>query len=114
MHKKEKTVTCSQVAKWIPGFMKNELKIEELELFLNHIQKCRACEEELSIQYLVTVGLDSLESSNNFDLQSELETALEMAHKKVRMHHFMIQAVFSLILLAAFGLFVTLVLFLLF
>ena len=107
MHKKEKTVTCSQVAKWIPGFMKNELKIEELELFLNHIQKCRACEEELSIQYLVTVGLDSLESSNNFDLQSELETALEMAHK-------MIQAVFSLILLAAFGLLVTLVLFLLF
>ena len=110
MYKKEKTVTCSQVTKWIPGFIKNEMKIEDLELFLNHIQNCGTCKEELSIQYLVSVGLDSLENTNNFNLQAELENALEMAYKKVRMHHFLKQTIYTLIAIGAFGLIVTIAL----
>ena len=110
MYKKEKTVTCSQVTKWIPRFIKNEMKVEELELFLNHIQNCSACKEELSIQYLVSVGLDSLENTNNFNLQSELDNTLEMSYKKIRMHHFLIQAIYSLIAIGAFGLIVTIAL----
>lgn len=110
MYKREKTVTCLQVTKWIPEFIENKMKVDELELFLKHIQSCSNCKEELSIQYLVSVGLDSLENSNNFNLQSELENALEMAYKKIRMHHFLLQALYSLIAIAAFGLIVTIAL----
>ena len=44
---------CKEVQKNIPAFLNDELTGKAAELFLNHIEECPECREELSIQYLV-------------------------------------------------------------
>ena len=57
---------------------------KELEKFMKHVTECEECREELSIQYLVTEGMQHLEKESTFDLQSQLEKKMEGARKKIR------------------------------
>ncbi len=80
----------------IPSFIGDEISYEELERFMKHIEECESCREELSIQFLVEVGLNSLEAGDTFDLQQELNIALEEAEKRVQVYRFFKQSVFVL------------------
>lgn len=96
MRKHRDKLQCHQVAKMIPPFIADEISYEELERFMEHIEECESCREELSIQFLVEVGLNSLEAGNVFDLQQELNIALEEAEKRVQVYRFFKQSVFVL------------------
>lgn len=96
MRKNKEKLQCLQAAKKIPAFIWGELSGRELERFMEHIEECENCKEELSIQFLVEVGLNSLEAGNTFDLQEELNTALEEAEKRVKLYRFFRQSLFML------------------
>lgn len=96
MGKHKEKLQCIQATKMIPLFIADELSYEELERFMEHIEECESCREELSIQFLVEVGLNSLEAGNTFDLQQELNLALEEAEKRVQVYRFFRQSVFVL------------------
>lgn len=96
MRKHREKLHCLQVTKMIPAFIADELSYEELEQFMEHIEECESCREELSIQFLVEVGLNSLEAGNTFDLQQELNIALEEVEKRVQVYRFFRQTVFVL------------------
>lgn len=96
MKKQKEKLQCIQATKMIPAFIGNELSYRELEQFMEHIEECESCFEELSIQLLVEVGLNSLEAGNTFDLQEELNTTLEEAEKKVQIYRFLRQSIFVL------------------
>lgn len=61
---------CKDEEKMIPVFLQDELDIKVLNQFIEHIDGCPECMEELSIQFLVAEGLERLEAGNNFNLQS--------------------------------------------
>lgn len=88
MKKHREKLQCIQAAKMIPAFIAKEISYRELERFMEHMEECESCREELSIQFLVEVGLNSLEAGNTFDLQEELDTAMEEATGRVRIYHF--------------------------
>ena len=67
---------CKEIEKLIPGFVKNECTKEEEQILLEHIRKCPACKEELTIQFLLEEGLNRLEAGESFDLNKELEKRL--------------------------------------
>lgn len=96
MRKNKERLQCLQATKRIPAFIWGELSGRELERFMEHIEECENCKEELSIQFLVEVGLNSLEAGNTFDLQEELNTALGEAEKRVRMYRFFRRSLFIL------------------
>lgn len=74
-------MTCKETEKLIPPFLQDDLDTEELREFMEHIEQCDECREELTIQFLVTEGMLRLEAGNVFDLQSELKYRLdEVAH----------------------------------
>ncbi len=75
---------CQETQKAIPRFIKDELEGRELQAFLNHVESCEECKEELSIQYLVTEGMNHLEKDSTFDLQGSLEAKLSGLGKKSR------------------------------
>ena len=88
MKKNREKLQCLQATKMIPSFIVGELSYRELEQFMEHMEECESCKEELSIQFLVEVGLNSLEAGNTFDLQEELDGAMEEAAGKVRLYLF--------------------------
>lgn len=79
-------MTCKDAEKLIPIFIKDELNYIELEKFIDHIEECPDCMEEMSIQFLVTEGMVRLEQGSAFDLNQELRNLLEVSKARIRVH----------------------------
>lgn len=75
---------CKETEKLIPLFLEDELEDEDLGEFMDHIEKCEECKEELTIQFLVLEGVARLEKGNVFDLQRELKIRMEEAEHGMR------------------------------
>ena len=76
-------IECKQMEKLIPQFLDDDLDNQDLSDFLDHIDNCPECKEELTIQFLVRVGMQRLEDGNTFNLVKELERELADAKKKM-------------------------------
>ena len=72
---------CKQVEKMIPQFLDDDLTTEELREFMEHIENCTDCKEELTIEFLVSEGLVRLENGAVFDLQKELSECIASAER---------------------------------
>lgn len=81
---------CKRFVKLIPQFIKDELDNEELREFLEHVEECDECKEELTIEIMVREGLSSLESGSLFDVQKEFEGKIESADKALRLRDSML------------------------
>jgi hypothetical protein len=92
-------MNCKDAERMIPLFLDDDLDNQGLSDFLNHIEKCSDCREELTIQFLVKVGMQRLEDGNNFNLKNELDTILTKARKKLRFRRYMAFTSFMLELL---------------
>lgn len=79
-------MNCKEAEKKIPSFLRDDLDGSKLEEFVEHIENCSECREELSIQFLVVEGLERLEEGNNFNLQEELLMKLEEAEHRIGVH----------------------------
>lgn len=82
-------MTCKETEKLIPFFLKDDLDTDDLRGFMEHINQCEECREELSIQFLVYEGMARLESGNVFDLQNELKTRIEEAEYVLKLRESM-------------------------
>ena len=65
----------------IPQFLSDDLTTEELRDFMEHIENCTDCKEELTIEFLVSEGLVRLENGAVFDLQKELSERIATAER---------------------------------
>lgn len=77
-------LNCKQIEKLIPSFIKNELDRQTEKRFLSHVEKCPSCHEELSIQFLVTEGMQRLENGDTFDLNKELRMKMTTQKKHLQ------------------------------
>ena len=57
---------CKEIEKMIPSFLEDDLDTDDLREFMEHVERCNDCMEELSIQFLVTEGMARLESGSVF------------------------------------------------
>lgn len=97
-------MTCKDVEKMIPLFLRDDLDTEDLRDFMEHMDKCEECKEELSIQFLVLEGLARLESGSVFDLQNELKYRMEEAEHTLKIRESMqniLYAMEGLVVIAA-------------
>ena len=80
-------MNCMETEKMIPAYLQDELEGKELDLFMEHIESCPECKEELSIQFLVSEGMEQLEAGNNFNLQKALQAKLASGLHEVKVWH---------------------------
>ncbi len=76
-------MNCIEAQKLIQEFLDDDLDNRELSDFLGHIDSCPECKEELTIQFLVKVGMQRLEDGNTFNLSTELDNLLAESRKKL-------------------------------
>ena len=78
-------MTCIKAQSMIVSFVDNKLSIEELEEFLDHVNSCKTCREELEVYYTLLTAMKQLNEdrnlSDNFSL--ELKEKLEKAQEKI-------------------------------
>jgi len=99
---------CKVFEKRIPDFLGRRLDYVTLKSFLDHMEQCPACKEEVTIQFLMEEGLVRLEEGSAFDLKKELAARLEEASKKIRRHDIMVRigAVFEYFVMLGIAVFV--------
>ncbi len=106
----ENVMDCKETQRMITGFLNDELEIRSLERFLNHIEECKSCREELTIQFLVEVGTKRLEDGTNFNLSEELDRMMKDAWQRLRTRKRLHKTAFFLQVLVVIEFVVTVVL----
>lgn len=89
-------MNCKEAEKKITLFLDDDLDGRDLAEFVEHIEGCPDCKEELSIQFLVSEGMEQLEQGNNFNLQEALHVKLGDADDKVRLNQILRDILFCL------------------
>lgn len=75
-------MTCMEAEKKVIPYINDELSPMEVEDFLEHIETCEKCWEELEINYMVDVGLKKLdEADGTYDIVGDLRRKLEGSGK---------------------------------
>lgn len=69
----------------IIGFINDELSLEDLELFLDHVNSCSECREELEVYYGLITAMKQLDDDKILydDFSMELSSKLEKAQEKI-------------------------------
>ena len=82
-------MNCKEFESHIPAFIDKTLDFKTMKEFREHYESCSECREELSIQFLVSVGVQHLDNDDdNFDLNSELKKRLASNDKQLERHKF--------------------------
>ena len=83
----DELLNCREFESYIPAFIDKKLDFKTMEEFRKHYESCEACREELSIQFLVSVGIQHLDNDDDdFDLYSELKKRLVSNDKQIERH----------------------------
>jgi hypothetical protein len=78
-------MTCIKAQAMITPFINNKLTIKELEEFLEHVNSCDGCREELEVYYALLTAMKQLDEDKNLssNYSQELVDKLEKSHEKV-------------------------------
>lgn len=76
---------CVEIPRLITEFVNQTMDEDTLENFLEHIQSCEQCKEELEVHYIMTVGLLLLDEDtiHAYNLHNEFEKHLKKEQEKV-------------------------------
>ena len=84
---KYKMMNCKKVVSMIPAYLEDSLDAKDLQAFLEHIDNCADCSEELSIQFLITEGLSTLSTGDSYDLQTARTDKVRESHRDINVHN---------------------------
>lgn len=78
-------MTCKEAEQMIMPYINDELTDKQLGPFLEHINGCKDCYEELEIYYTIYAGLSQLDGENEgLDMNNLLQEALHASEQRVR------------------------------
>lgn len=77
-------MTCKDFSGMIPAFMQDTLDNNSLRIFLEHLDGCKGCREELEIQYLVSKVFDQQDAGQEVNLSKEIPALIEKERKLLK------------------------------
>ncbi|WP_205838914.1 zf-HC2 domain-containing protein [Bilifractor porci] len=81
-------LTCREIISMIPDYLNNNLSDRQLEKFLEHIQHCSSCYEELETNFMVDRTVRYLDKpgsgDTSFNLKPMLRQDLERKQKQLK------------------------------
>ena len=78
-------MTCLEAQRLITAFINDQLSIEQLEVFLSHVNICPDCMEELEVYYALLTAMKQLDESKDFshDYHIELLDKIQYSEDKI-------------------------------
>ncbi len=77
-------MTCKDFSSMVPGFLDDSLDNDSLRIFLNHLDDCKSCREELEIQYLVKRVFDEKRAGEELNLSKDLPAFINKEKELLR------------------------------
>jgi len=71
-------MNCREAQSLLIPFIEEQLEVEQLDAFLNHVRTCTDCYDELEVYYIALSGARQLDNDENIisDFKSDLEKFL--------------------------------------
>lgn len=82
---------CKETQRYMRQFLENELDADTAREFILHVRSCKECMDELTIEYLISGGMQELENTDDIDVQMELEKRL-VSVNQVKAHRSQLKA----------------------
>lgn len=77
-------MTCREAERLVMTYINGSITDDELKDFLEHIEHCGECREELEIYFTVDVGIRQLdEETGSYNISGDLETELELSRQRI-------------------------------
>lgn len=78
-------MTCMKAQGQITAFINDELNITELDKFIDHIDSCEDCKEELEVYYTLLTAMKQLDEDKNLsdDFNQELKEKLDKTQERI-------------------------------
>jgi hypothetical protein len=75
---------CKEAERLVMPYINDELTDEELGEFLEHMESCPDCREELEIYFTVDVGIKQLDSEiGNYNIKGALKSTIEQSRQRL-------------------------------
>ncbi|MCR5235372.1 MAG: zf-HC2 domain-containing protein [Lachnospiraceae bacterium] len=91
---------CQDMERYITLFINDELSGMRMKEFIEHIEGCQSCFDEMETNYLLKEALIRLETEGSYDLHGNLMTKLKNTGKCVEVHE-MITMIRRIVLICA-------------
>ena len=83
-------MTCKEAESLVMPYIRHEIDIQEMEDFLEHIDGCENCREELEIYYMVEEGIRQLDSDTDTDrdnIKGDMEADIITSRQQIYRVH---------------------------
>ena len=75
---------CKEAERLVMPYIRRELDDEVMEEFLEHIESCENCKEELEIYYTVEAGIRQLSrGTGSYNIKGELEADIQVSRQRL-------------------------------
>ncbi len=99
-----KTYDCKLCEHSINDYLEGKLTDADTVSFLEHVESCPSCFDELNIQYLIKVGLSSIDDIAEINFSEDIKVKKAEARKRVNSER-NVKNVFAVLMCMAFLLF---------
>lgn len=81
-------MTCKEAESLVMAYIRHELEAAKLEEFLEHLEQCENCREELEIYYTVQAGIRQLDAdtdtdTDHYNIKGDMEEDLIASRQQV-------------------------------
>lgn len=78
-------MTCQEAQSLINAYVNQQMDIRTLEKFINHIEYCADCKEELEVYYMLLTSIKQLDEDKNVsaDFHGDFLTSIEDAKERI-------------------------------
>ena len=89
-------MTCREAERLVMPYINGSITDEELKAFVEHIDHCPDCREELEIYFTVDVGIRHLdEESGTYYIKGALDTALDVSRQRIHTLNLLQNAIYA-------------------
>lgn len=95
---------CKETQRLMRQFLEDKLDADNARDFIMHVRSCKECMDELTIEYLISGGMQKLGTEEETDIQMELERRLASVNQ-IKAHRSQLKAglfVFATMILCLF------------
>lgn len=79
-------MTCKEAENLVMPYIRHEMDAGQMEEFLEHMDACAGCREELEIYYTVEVGIRQLDSdtdTDRYNIKGDLEADIIASRQEI-------------------------------
>lgn len=93
-------MTCTQAQGYITPFINDQIDVNELEEFLNHIENCQECREELEVYYTLLTAMKQLDEEHNMPDEYHMGLLHKIKRAEEKIVHYKVQSIRKRFILA--------------